>query len=171
MASQQASGPEPVDNIDDNGKLCLSGIQMEVEGSGKTTGKFRSKHRPTEILKPGEEWPQHWGDCTHKQDAHGVVAGPDDCTGEEILKGPAMSLYIQNGVEMACDDVSGATLDPGMVHAARKTEMDYFKGIVVYDRVPRSEQWETKGNIICTKWTDANKGYFENPNLRSRLVG
>ena len=82
-----------------------------------------------------------------------------------------MSLYIQNGAAMACDDVSGAVLDPGMVHTARKTEMDYFKGMVVYDRVPRSEQWETKGKIIGTKWIDVNKGDVENPDIRSRLVG
>ena len=42
-----------------------------------------------------------------------------------------MSLYIPNGVETARDDISGATLDLGMVHAARKTEMGYFKGMVV----------------------------------------
>ena len=27
---------------------------MEVDGDGKMTGKFKSKHRPTEILRPGE---------------------------------------------------------------------------------------------------------------------
>ena len=66
---------------------------------------------------------------------------------------------------MACDDVSGATLDPGMVHAARKTEMDYFKGMVVYDQVPRSEHWETKGKIVGTNWIDVNTGYLENHNI------
>ena len=71
-------------------------------------------------------------------------AGPGDRTGEEILKGLIMNLCIQHGVEIACDDVSGAVLDPGMVHTARKTEMDYFKGMVVYDRVPMSEQWRRR---------------------------
>ena len=82
-----------------------------------------------------------------------------------------MSLYIQNGVELACDDFSGATPYPGMVHAAKKTEMDYFKGMAVYDRVPRSEQWDTKGNIIGTTWIDVHQLDFENHHIRSRLVG
>ena len=164
-------GQEPVDIVDNNGKLCLDGIQMEVNDDGKMIGMFWSKHRPTEVFKPGGEWPQHWDDNTHERYGHGDDAGTDDRTGEEILKGLIMSLYIQNGVEMACDDVSGATLDPGMVHAERKTEMDYFKDMVVCDRVPRSEQWETKGNITGTKWIDVNKVYFENLNIRSRLDG
>ena len=123
------------------------------------TGRLRSKHRPTRILKPGGDWPQHWGDYTHEQDGHGVDAGPEDYTGEDILKGLIMSLYIQNGVEMACDDVSSATLDAGMVHTARKTEMDYFNGMVVYDRVPRSEQWETKGKYSKSNGSMSIKGF------------
>ena len=131
MACQQASGQETPEDIDDDDIFQLSGIQMEVDGERRATGTFRSKRRPTEILRPGGDWPQHWGDYTHEQDGHGLEAGPGDRTGQEILNGLIMSLYIQNGVEMACDDVSGAALDPSMVHTARKTEMDYFKGMVV----------------------------------------
>ena len=72
---------------------------------------------------------------------------------------------------MACDDVSRAALDPGMVHTARKTEMEFCKGMVVYDRVPRSEQREKQSKSIIIKWIDVNQGYFESPNIRSRLVG
>ena len=43
--------------------------------------------------------------------------------------------------------------------------------MVVCDQVLRSEQWETKGKIIGTKWIDVSNGDFENPNIRSRLVG
>ena len=82
-----------------------------------------------------------------------------------------MSLYVQHGVEMACDDVSGAILDPHLVHEARGTEIEYFRGMGVYERVPRSEQHATKGKIIGTKWIDTNKGDYANPKIRSRLVG
>ena len=41
----------------------------------------------------------------------------------------------------------------------------------VYDRVPRSEQMETGGKIIGTKWIDVNKGDIDRPNIRCRLVG
>ena len=51
MACQQVSGQEISGDIDDSDKFYLSGIQMEVDGDGKMTVKFRSKHRPTEILK------------------------------------------------------------------------------------------------------------------------
>ena len=39
------------------------------------------------------------------------------------------ALYAQNGVEYAIDDVSGALLDPTLVHAGRATEMAFFEGM------------------------------------------
>ena len=33
------------------------------------------------------------------------------------------ALYVENGIEYAVDDVSGALLDPGLVHEGRATEM------------------------------------------------
>jgi hypothetical protein len=80
-------------------------------------------------------------------------------------------LYVQNGVEYATDDVSGAVLDPAGVYAARGVEVDFFRSMGVYDYVPRSEQRLTGGKIIGTKWIDVNKGDSENPRLRSRMVG
>ena len=81
------------------------------------------------------------------------------------------SLYVQHGVEAATDDVSGAWLDPGMVREGRAVEMDFFKTMGVYDYVPRSDQESTGGKIIGTKWIDVNKGDFDNPRIRCRLVG
>ena len=69
------------------------------------------------------------------------------------------------------DDVSGAMLDPKLVRAGRDVEMGFFRDMGVYDCVPRSEQAETGGKIIGTKWIDTNKGDSENPNIRCRLVG
>ena len=43
------------------------------------------------------------------------------------------ALYAQNGSEYAIDDVSGALLDPTMVHAGRATEMAFFEGMKVYE--------------------------------------
>ena len=40
MACQQASGQETPDDIDDKDIFQLSGIQMEVDGDGKMTGKL-----------------------------------------------------------------------------------------------------------------------------------
>ena len=58
-----------------------------------------------------------------------------------------------------------------MVHEGRTVEMKFFDGMRVYDRVPRSEQQETGGKIIGTKWIDVNKGNIDHPNIRCRLVG
>ena len=41
----------------------------------------------------------------------------------------------------------------------------------MYDVVPESEQRETGGKIIGTRWVDTNKGDSVNPECRSRLVG
>ena len=82
-----------------------------------------------------------------------------------------MAIYAENGMQMASDDVSGANLDLALVHEARATEIEYFRGMGVYERVPRSEQHQTKGKIIGTKWIDTNKGDSTNPKIRSRLVG
>ena len=49
--------------------------------------------------------------------------------------------------------------------------MGFFKDMVVYDRVPRAEQKETRGKVIGTKWIDTNTGDIDNPKIRSRLVG
>ena len=91
--------------------------------------------------------------------------------GEIILKGELCSLYVQNGIEGAVDDVSGTTLDPDMVRAGRDVEMGFFKTMGVFDRVPRSEQRESGGNRIGTKWIRVNKRDFDNLKAGSRLVG
>ena len=76
------------------------------------------------------------------------------------------ALYVQHGVESASDDVSGACIDPKLVHEGRAVEMDFFKPMGVYDYVPRSEQKSTRGKIIGTKWIDVNKADFDNPRMR-----
>ena len=81
------------------------------------------------------------------------------------------TLYVESGIEYAVDDVSGALLDPKLVHEGRGVEMKFFEGMHVYDRVPRKEQSETGGKIIGTKRIDVNKGDIDNPNIRCRLVG
>ena len=54
------------------------------------------------------------------------------------------------------DDVSGAALDPVKVQEARNLEMDYFRKMQVYRKVPR---WKATGHkIVRTKWIDINKG-------------
>ena len=149
----------------------LNLIQMEVEGEHNTpTGRFRRKQlNPTN--KPIGSWPEHWVDEVHEDDGHSIGTTACDRGGENMLKGELSALYAENGIEYAVDDVSGALLDPKLVHEGRSTEMKFFNGMNVYDRVPRSEQATTGGKIIGTKWIDVNKGDIDRPNIRCRLVG
>jgi len=70
---------------------------------------------------------------------------------------------------IAFDDVSGASLDPSMVRAARKDEIEYFRKMGVYTKIARRKV--PKGvKVIKVKWIDINKGDEQNPEMRSRLV-
>ena len=58
-----------------------------------------------------------------------------------------------------------------MDRTARREEMEYFAAKKVYKKVPRGLAMEMQGNPpITVKWLDVNKGTYENPNYRSRLV-
>ena len=67
------------------------------------------------------------------------------------------------------DDVKGGILDRGKVIEARRLEMDFFKRLGVYRKLPRDQV--PRGRIITTKWVDTNKGSALEPEYRSRLVG
>ena len=96
--------------------------------------------RPGEMLKPKGDWPENWLDTAHEFDGHGIDAYPLHRTCKGILDAHVSSLYVQHGVEYASDDVSGADLDPKLVKAGRAVEMGFFKDMVLYDRVPLSDQ-------------------------------
>ena len=71
----------------------------------------------------------------------------------------------------ACDDQSGEVLEPRMVRAARKEEIQYFKEMKVYEKVSIKECWaKIESAPIGVKWVDINKGGKAHPNYRSRLV-
>ena len=51
----------------------------------------------------------------------------------------------------ASDDVSGAALDPKLVVKARQLEMDYFRKMGVYHKVPRNTMQQHGGRTIGTR--------------------
>ena len=90
----------------------------------KSDGKvFRGLERPGELLRPKGDWPDKWVDSVHEHDGHGVDAEPLDRSGENILDAHLNSLYMQNGIQCASDDVSGANLDVELVKAGRAVEI------------------------------------------------
>ena len=54
---------------------------------------------------------------------------------------------------------------------ARKLEMEFFKKMGVYKKVPRDVAKKMGCKVITTKSVDTNKGDTSRPNYRSSLVG
>ena len=69
------------------------------------------------------------------------------------------------------DDITGLPLDPVLVRAARKEEIEVFKQHRGYDKVPLQEAWDKcNRQPIGVRWVDISKADHENPEYRSRLV-
>ena len=83
-------------------------------------------------------------------------------------KSPADELHED---EKAIDDQSGAELDPQEVERAMIAEIEYFKSMGVYEKVPIEECWSVTGSDpVSTRWVDIDKGDTLSPNYTSRLV-
>ena len=147
---------------DKTNKVCS--VKMSI-------GQLSSLVNRVGVQKPLGKWPDHWEDTKHEQDGGDDSHGARPQHGVDILKSELNSLLCKNGEYIAVDDVTGAALDPKLVKAGRKLEMEYFKKRGVYTRVPRSHQKNTGGKIITVRWVDTNKGDEENPEIRCRLVG
>ena len=73
--------------------------------------------------------------------------------------------------EYAWDDVNNCSLDPSRVKDARKAEIEYFRKMRVYKKVPIQRCKDMTGRPpIKVRWVDTNKGDEVNHNFRSRLV-
>ena len=77
----------------------------------------------------------------------------------------------ENHDEIAWDDVNNCQLDPARVRAARMAEMEYFRKMRVYRKVPIQKCKDVTGKPpIKVRWVDTNKQDESNPKYRSRLV-
>jgi hypothetical protein len=72
--------------------------------------------------------------------------------------------------EQAWDDLTGEELDATAVQAARQKEIGYIGDKKVWRKVRKQEAVSRGWKIIKTRWIDVNKGDWENPEIRSRLV-
>ena len=62
-------------------------------------------------------------------------------------------------------------MDPEGVRLARHEEIDFFKKMEIYRRVPLHECWEKTGKApIPARWVDVDKGNETQHNYRSGLV-
>ena len=99
----------------------------------------------------------------------------DAITGEELSGEDAEAaekvFNLKGNVNVFKDSVTGQPLEPTLVTAARKLEMEYFESKQVWERRPRAEALAKTGKApISVRWIDTNKGDDETPNYRSRLV-
>ena len=99
----------------------------------------------------------------------------DALTGEELKGEEAIAaekvFNLKGQAGVFHDSVTGQPLEPMLVKAARKFEMEYFEAKEVWERRPRSEALARTGKSpITVRWIDTSKGDDESPNYRSRLV-
>ena len=87
---------------------------------------------------------------------------------EEAAKDKATMEYLCSGKDFY-DDISGKWLDKDRAIEARRLELEFFRKMGVYTKIPRSAAGDAK--VITTKWIDTDKGDAENPNYRARPVG
>ena len=71
----------------------------------------------------------------------------------------------------AWGDLTGLSLDPKGVLAARKQELEYISQKQVWEIVPREEARRNGWKVIKSRWIDINKGDDVASLYRSRLVG
>ena len=108
----------------------------------------------------------------------GPARATDDCTHQDVTGAinvltkadPHAKDELYQDFEFI-DDVSGRVLDHELAVKARKLEMDFFRKMRVYDKVPRAVSTRDGCRVISTKWVDINKGDQKAPNYRARLVG
>ena len=69
------------------------------------------------------------------------------------------------------DSISGVRLDPELLSASRKVDIDFMNRLEVYRKRPRNWAKDKGIHVIPTKWVDVNKDDEKRPAYRSRLCG
>jgi len=110
-------------------------------------------------------------DEVHEDEGGNDLIGPRPQDGREILRKEVNKWAEELVGGTAWDDVSGAQLEPGKVREARAEGMQFFRELNAYTKCPRSKIAEVGGKLIDVRWIDVNKGDYEDPVYRSRLVG
>ena len=71
--------------------------------------------------------------------------------------------------EVLLDNLTGRRLDPALVKAARKLEMDYVKSEGLWLKQPTEECFERTGTSpVSVRWVDMSKEDNKSPNVGSR---
>ena len=92
---------------------------------------------------------------------------PDETAWERVLAAMVEGEFKDAEAERIFDDLTGNEFDLEKVKSARAEEIEFVKGLQVYEEVPNGESWiHTGTGPIGTRWVDILKGEIN----RSRLV-
>ena len=91
-------------------------------------------------------------------------------TVEEPEVVPDLSVWRTSSKTHFTDDVTGFPLEPALVHAARHTEMDFLQKLVTWSEFRLRSELPAGTVVFGVRWVDTNRGDFEVPDNRSRLV-
>ena len=131
-------------------KAILTGFRTQLVDDGRLVLGVAGIQRPEEDLS----------DAQLERIARRTVVSED---GVELFK------VVEN--QEFRDALTGQLLQPDLVKAARRRELEYFAAKSVWRKVPRGDAQRYQGKPpITVKWVDVNKGDDESPNYRSRLV-
>ena len=95
--------------------------------------------------------------CEDISNVAAFSAGPsphEDCLAEEIF----------------VDDVRGGVLEAERVKQARREEVQWCRGMGVWEAVLRKDMDAEGAKAVSLRWVDTDKGDADRPNCRSRLV-
>ena len=103
-----------------------------------------------------------------------MTLGSVDLLSEEDVKRlmkESEGLHVEEEWQTAWDDATGNALRPDLARCAREEEIEYFRKMEVYFKVPSSECVKaTEEKPIGARWVDINKQDEPNPKYRSRLM-
>ncbi len=125
---------------------------------------FQQQLRHDGILKEGIQGMQVEG---HQQDVETMLTEIEEIHNVRVEE---EALTVQ-GARVYKDAITGQTLIPELVEAARREELRYLLCKGVWVKRPRAEALARTGRPpITVKWVDVNTGDDEAPRYRSRLV-
>ena len=99
--------------------------------------------------------------------AIGSMEGGVTCEEPNVLE---LGEYAED-LQKVFDSISGVRLDPELLSASTKVEIDFMNRLEVYRMRPRNWAKDKGIHVIPTKWVDVNKGKDKRPEYRSRLCG
>jgi hypothetical protein len=144
IAKQQAWDAGGVVSSGSLGKAQLYSIMTRIVDP-RVASKLRPHCLHRIAARPIGEWPGHFVDHLHEPHGGCDLHGANVRDGVEMLQLQMSALYERGGAPEAWDDMNNVFLDPAMVASARKEEMDFFKKLGVYKRVPREDVAKSGG--------------------------